>query len=203
MKNGACQLHGGKALKAHEQPRFKTGSHSKYLVSLKGGLRKAYEQAMSGDVSKLTDLTAELVLTEARISELLTRFDADLSAKRLGEIAGALDRADDAARRQDGKAAAEAMRDVKSLLASATRAAAMQMELTMLVEQKRRLSETHTRVLFSSGQALTFTDLLIFVAQFQEIANRYVTDLHQKASLAADIQGLLGPGASPPIDAGR
>lgn len=202
MKNGACRLHGGKALKAHEQPRFKTGAHSKYLVNLQGGLRAAYEQAMSGDVSKLTDLTAELVLTEARIGELLGRFDADLSGKRLAEIGTALDRAEESARNSNPKGAAAAMREVKALLASASRAAAMQTELTMLIEQKRRLSETHTRVLFSSHQALTYQDLLIFMAQFQELVNRYVTDIHQKAALVADLKGLLGPGAGPAIDAG-
>jgi hypothetical protein len=32
MANGRCMIHGGKSLKGHEHPSFKTGLHSKYFA---------------------------------------------------------------------------------------------------------------------------------------------------------------------------
>lgn len=70
MPNGRCKFHGGMSLVGPASGTFKHGRHSILLKDIKG-LGANYERALADP--DLLSLTAEIAITDARISDLLER----------------------------------------------------------------------------------------------------------------------------------
>jgi hypothetical protein len=77
-----CRLHGGKSLKGHESPQFKTGAHSKYLPTRLAAIYEDIEADLEVNI-----LSRNLKLREMFLREKLEMLDdAPDSAKAWSEL---------------------------------------------------------------------------------------------------------------------
>jgi hypothetical protein len=189
------------AQKGLEASNFKHGGRSKYVGHLFGEMATAYNRAVTDP--ELLSLAAELALTEARIVDTLEQRRLGASGDRYRAIGTALEALETAGRAQDGVAAADALRTLKTLVAAGNRDAALELELTAQLDLKRRLASTQARILRDTHQMLTQGQVLEVIAQLVDVVRRNVTNPSEITAVVVALSGLLDTGDRAPPDARR
>lgn len=190
MPNGRCRLHGGKTPGGIASPHYSTGRYSKHLPTR---LQARYEAA-AGD-SELLALRDDIALTDARLSDLLTRVDtgesgalwARLQELRLEVIA--------CKRAGDTVKMAEALNALLDLIGQAHTDYRAWGEIAAVLEQRRRLVESERKRLTDMQQTLTVEKAMLLIGAIGGIIKAHVQDRQTLASISNDIQGLISADA--------
>jgi hypothetical protein len=114
MENGRCKGHGGKSPKGTASPQFRHGRYSKYLSPL---LMERYDAGLQDD--QLLELSDEIVLVRTRITQLLQRTDAGISAQFISNLRKQWVRLKGAIRASNAETMGEAIEELDSLIHAA------------------------------------------------------------------------------------
>jgi hypothetical protein len=116
MSNGRCRMHGGSALAGIASPTFRHGLYSKVLPKR---LKTTFDALASQHDGDMLDLTPELLLFQARLTELLEHADALATYTRIAEIRKSWRALTSAQRRGDPIAVTEAVATLDRLIDAA------------------------------------------------------------------------------------
>ncbi len=184
-KNGRCRMHGGKALSGTASPTFKHGKYSKYLPTR---MLAAYEE-FSKDPDYLA-LRDDIVLVNARITDLLSRVDAgeagrvwQQAQKTWFDLRAAVNSGDETQQRKYVSL-------MDSLIGRGGKEWATWGEIFGLMEQKRKLAETERKRIVDAEQMLTTEHALMLVGAITGIIKAHIKDPVLMGKIATDIRNL-------------
>lgn len=183
MPNGRCKLHGGSSLKGVAAPGFKNGRYSKYVPAR---LLERYGEAQTD--GELLALREEVVLTDARLADVLKRVDMGESGA-LWNQAGVAYRESQTA--VDPLVQAAAHLKLNDLLTQGLDDWEAWDEIAKLVEQRRRLVESERKRLVDMQQMITAERATLLISRLAGIIQKHVTDRTILTAISADIGALL------------
>jgi hypothetical protein len=189
MPNGRCSKHGGKSLAGIASPTFKHGRHSRYIPAR---LQDRYAASIADP--ELLALREDIALLDARLSELLERVDTGESGVRWAMLAKAW--SDYKTSDHGTLDGIKARNTVDAIIEQAMTDYAAWGEIQVIVEQRRKLSESEQKRLVSMQQLITAEQAMLFVAAIQDAVKRHVTDRKVLAAIAADVAALSNRAAA-------
>lgn len=190
LPNGRCNLHGGKSLTGIASPSLRTGRHSRYLPAR---LLDRYNAAVSD--SELLALRDDLALLDARLSDLLERVDSGES----GERWTTLQKAWDGYCRFRGSGTTDeiiAWHALEDLFEQSATDYAAWGEIHVILEQRRKVSESEQKRLVAMAQVITSEQAMTFVTAIQASIKRHISDPKTLRAIALDMQALSNHGAA-------
>lgn len=140
MDNGRCRMHGGSSLRGIAHPSYKTGRYSKYVPNR---MAERYELAVSDP--ELLNLSEEIALVDARVSDVLSRVDSGESGRRWRELGRLRGEFLAAQRRQDQERMAEVLADILNGVRAGQADFEAWAEVVDLLERRRRLVESEQK----------------------------------------------------------
>lgn len=186
MSNGRCRLHGGKTPRGMLAGSYRHGKYSKYLPA---GLKEEYEAFLANpDRLHLDD---ELSLIALRIAKLSQRINTGESNKLWDDLKQAYRDFQEAGRRKDEVAAADALANLGKLINKGYSDAMTWSDIFRATDQYRRLIETQRRIESDRQTAVTADRAFLLIAALQEIVLRNVTDLVVQRRIADEMTKLL------------
>lgn len=188
MRNGRCNLHGGKSLAALASPATKHGRYSKYLPAR---LLGRYQEAL--DDEALLHLHEEIALLDARLAELVERVDAAESGRAWAELAFAWQ--DVANSRGDAILFASAVAKLGHIIERGNTDYAAWQEVADLVERRRKLAESERKRHIEMQTSIRVDQAMLLVQSLVASVREHVTDRNILAALQADILRIIGPAA--------
>jgi hypothetical protein len=189
-----CRLHGGKSLAGNASATFKTGRYSKHLPE---HLRARYQTAL-GDADLLV-MRDEVSLTDARLTDLITRLNDQDNAARWYSVRAAF-REYTQALAHDGEEDAADPAMLLTRLEGAIFAGSDDDRvwdgIADVIEQRRKLVESERKRLVDLQQMLTAEQAMVLLSQVADTVRRHVTDRTALAGISADLVRLMahGPG---------
>ncbi len=196
MPNGRCRMHGGATPHGPDLPQYKTGRYSKYLPARLAG---RYQEAQAD--SELLALREEVVLTDARLADVLKRVDTGESGELWRNAKGAFENFKSAQGKGDIDKSREALTDLSALLTRGQDDYATWDEVGKLLEQRRRLVESERKRLVEMQQMITAERAMLLISAFVGIIRNHVTDRATLAAISADVGRLVSADSGRPIDA--
>jgi hypothetical protein len=195
LENGRCHYHGGKSLAGIASPTFKTGRYSKVLPARLTG---RYEEAQSdGELLALRD---EVALTDARLSDLLSRVDTGESGALWAALGKAYQDLQDAQYISDpkkrGSVMAALMGEIGALITQGQGDYQAWHEVGAVLEQRRRLVESERKRLVEMQQTLTVEKAMLMIGAIGGIIKAHVADRTILSKISADISALTSHEAS-------
>lgn len=140
MTNGRCRMHGGKSLRGIASPSYVHGRHSKYLPT-----RMAERYVESVNDPELLNLSAEIALVDARVSDVLGRVDSGESGRRWRQLGSLRSEFMAAQRREDQQGMADALADILNGIRQGQADFEAWSEVVDLLERRRRLVESEQK----------------------------------------------------------
>lgn len=188
LANGRCRMHGGKMPVGAALPQFKTGRYSKYLPER---LMERYQQAAADP--ELLALRDEIALIDARLNDLLSRVEA-------GEAGVLWENTRKAwlsyLRKRDTPQEHEAQSLLDELIERGANEYQAWAEVHVIIEQRRKLSESEQKRLVAMRQMVTSEQAMMLIVALQDAVKRHVTDRAVLAAIAADVAALSNRQAS-------
>ena len=181
-----CHWHGGKSPRGLAHPSTKTGRFSKDLPTRMLG---NYQAALSDP--DLVALREELALVTARESDLLSRVDTGEAGAHWHGIRQALADFRSAQRREDGAAAASALREMERLVDLGIADYRAWAELLGAIESRRRLAETERRRLEAMQQMITTERAMLLVAALVDAVRRHVDDRRVLDAIGREVEKIV------------
>jgi len=135
-----CTVHGGLTPGGIASPHYKHGRHSKYLPNRLG---ERYAVAISDP--EILNLSAEIALVDARITDVLGRVDSGESGRRWRELGKARREFVAAQRKQDQDKMADALNDILMGIREGQADFEAWAEVVDLLERRRRLVESEQK----------------------------------------------------------
>jgi hypothetical protein len=179
-------MHGGKTPRGAGSVHFKDGKYSRCLPTR---LAAHYEAAAHDP--ELLELREHIALTDARITDLLSRVDTGESGQLWRQAQAAMHRF----RREQAHGHIEAMQRalgwIERLITEGAADYAAWQEVVGLIEQRRKLVESEQRRLTMAHDTLTAEQAMTLVAQMVAIIQRHVPDRVVLGAIAHDVQGLV------------
>lgn len=188
-----CRYHGGLSPRGAASPQFKHGRYSKYLPDR---LQVHYETAAADP--DLLSLRSELMLTDARLGELLATIGTGAGPERWQALATA-HAALDAARRTGHTAGmAAALTELGALITDGARDGEVWQEIHAVINGRRRLVQTEARRLQQLHQMVTVERVLGLMTAVAESVRTHVQDQDTLVAIQGDLSRLLAlPEARP------
>lgn len=171
MANGRCRLHGGRAVRGVEHPRFRTGETSRYFP--RGNLAALYNEAY--DRGSYTELREEIALATGMINQVLSGREESAGQifRRLQKEAQGIHRANAAGNQRQ---AAEHLNELMRLIACGATAEMQRAEVVSLMEQRRKLVDSEGRRLERERQMLTLQQVMMRDQIFMEVLKELLSD---------------------------
>jgi hypothetical protein len=166
-----CKHHGGLAPVGAANPNYKHGRNSKYMPAR---LRDRYQEAM--DDPDLLNITRDLALLEARITDLLQRVDFGEAGRHWSKAQNTFVAFKDAVDRGDSETMRIHLNSLERILAKGTADYAAWEEVISTIEQRRKLTETEMRRLEKMNQFVTAEQVSTLMASIAEAAKRVIQD---------------------------
>lgn len=186
MPNGRCRMHGGKSLSGAAHPNFRTGRYSKYLPQR---LLERYNDGLN-DPDLLT-LADDISLLTARLEELLQKIDSNDTGAGWKLVKATYAKLKTAIKAGDALNTAQRMNELERQINTSTTEWALWGEISLVLEQRRRLVETERRLLVEHDRVVTVDQLMIMVGALQEVIRTHVHDRNTLAAIASDIRSTL------------
>jgi hypothetical protein len=181
-----CFVHGGHSLRGMASPVMKTGKYSKHLPKR---LLEAYDK--SREDPEVLSLNDDIGLTEARISDVLQRVDANESGAIWDELAKTAQDFKAARRANDTERVGQLLEDILRLISKGKGDRENWREIGDLMERKRKLSESQLKLLTTKQEFISRQQAVQFVGALVAIVKENVTDPAEKRKIAAGIQTLM------------
>jgi len=181
-----CFHHGGSTPKGMASPHFKTGRYSKYLPKR---LLEDFANAL-GDQDLLA-LSSEISLLDARLGDLIRRVDTGESGeiwKALRDTYKALNQAREIG---DTVTMGVALAEIGKLITRGHMDYANWREISILIEQRRRLVESERKRLIDLHQMVRADKFMIFIQTLADSVKRNVHDKDALAAIQNDIAKLM------------
>lgn len=171
---GACGMHGGLSVAGPEHPGYVDGrrSHPKYRLS--GELAKAFEE-LGETIQNAFDLTAEARLLDARMAVLVSGLPLGGLATP-AKLKATITNVEAKILSGDPDAVLAALNELRESLAAARIEVSTWQEWRGLVEQKRKLADTHTRQRAQEHGPVTWPDLIAVVEYMRAGFFRFVPE---------------------------
>jgi hypothetical protein len=166
-----CKTHGGASLKGIASATYKHGGRSKYLPA---NLQTRYQEAV--DDPELLNLRTDLALVEARLAQLLERVDTGEAGALWKAAKDAFEDLRKAGVAKDPVAQQIAFNELSDVLGRGLSDYAAWNEISSLLEQRRKLSESERRRLVDMQQMISTEQAMLFAGQVLDIIRRNVSD---------------------------
>jgi hypothetical protein len=181
-----CHIHGGKTPRGAASPHYKTGRYSRDLPTR---LAARYQEAQEDP--ELLNLRSEIALTDALLTELITKLDTGES----GGLWRALEQTANAALAAKARGESdEATRQINALIGLVRRGAQEQEivgEIRACLDQRRRLVESERKRLVEMQQVITAERAMLLVSAIASVVMECVSDPDVRAAISRGIDGLL------------
>ena len=191
MPNGKCYVHGGATPKGIANPNTKHGRYSKDLPT-----RMLADYEAERTDPEILNLSEAIAVVRARQRELFRQVDKRGAASLFNDLSQAWKEFEAAQRAKDGPAMAAIMAEVGQLIKRGAADSAKWREITALMEQERKLTETEQKRRVSMQTMLTAEKGQLLVKALLASVNAHVSDKRALAAIGADIMALVGDGAS-------
>lgn len=188
-----CKLHGGASLRGVASPHFKTGRYSRYLPQ---DLAKRYHESLNDP--DLLNLSSELSLIDARLTELLGRVTTGESGALFRRLSSLWTEMTDADVRKDFDAQRAALHKIGEVIQRGLGDGAAWEEIDRLVERRRKLTESEGKRRIAMSQMLTPEQAATLVAALEAAVKEHVHDRETLRRIAEEISRFRG--ARPPYD---
>lgn len=173
MVNHRCDKHGGKSLNGIAATAYAGKGYSRYLPQR---IRADYDEALNDPA--LLELRGEIALVEARMADVLRQLYSGESGatwrtaqKTMGDLLLALQM-----QPPDPNAQALALNALRDAINKGAGDYALWDELRVLVDAKRRLTDSEARRAIAAKQFITLDKLGLFVDAFQSAVLAEVQD---------------------------
>ena len=181
-----CYHHGGRTPSGFAFPHHKTGRHSKDLPAR---LLARYETAISDP--DLLELRDEIAVTDARLSDVLTRVDRGESGQMWRELKTRWDAHLNARAEGDMEAERATLDEMGNLIQRGMADDAAWGEAMRLIDQRRRLVESERKRRVELQQVLTADQAMVMVTTLIDAVRRNVKDQKTLSAISNDIGFLL------------
>ncbi len=193
--NGRCRVHGGLNPQGVRQPSFETGRYSKIMPKR---LLDRYQEAMRD--RDLLSLRDEVMLIDARLSDVLKRVDSGEAEYLWKEARNTLRNYRKAVRAKDVDEAQACMKSLEEIVDRGLGDYAAWHDVRVLVQERRKLVESERKRLIEMQQTITSDQAMAFVAAIISSVKRNVADPVITEAISRDIARLIG---ARPLPSGR
>jgi hypothetical protein len=181
-----CRTHGGNALQGTAAPNFKTGRYSKVLPAR---LIERYNESKSD--KELLAMVEEIALIDARLADMLIRVEQGEPGELWEKLGDGWQALDQAMQSGDGIATMSAMRALETAIKRGASDWAAWAEISRLIEQRRKTSESEQKRLVAMQQMITSEQLLVLLGAISDTIRRHIHDRDILASISTDIGRLV------------
>jgi len=185
MANGRCRMHGGKAPRGPDAPRYRHGRYSRYLT---GTLKVRYDEMGWQDLASLAD---DIRLAAAIVTQLAEGLDVGATMegwRAVGALGGEVIAAIEHDQIPRAKAAAQ---EIQRVVRDARQQFLRLEELRRQQDHLRRLFGTQTERDRVAGEYLHRSVVLAVLSAAGERAARVVRDPAERIALASAMRGLV------------
>jgi hypothetical protein len=196
MENGRCEKHGGATPSGIASAVFKNGKSSKYLPTR---LLSRYEEALNDDT--LSDMTEDLAVIDARLSDLFLQLDDGGGGEIFLEATEAFTSFKHANQDGDKQAMRESLRRLEVSLQRGTKDGYLWTEIRTLQEQRRKIILSQAKHLQLTNQTIAVTKVNLLIAALLDSVRRNVTDRSALSRINNDFLRLTSRGTSKQLSA--
>jgi hypothetical protein len=182
-----CDRHGGKSLTGIASPALRTGRHSKYLPQR---MMEAYQTARQD--GELLDLSEEIALMDARLSDLMSRVDSGESGHLWTKARQAFKDFEAARIAKDSGAMGEALTALQQALNRGVSDYAVWEQIQGLMEQRRKLVETERKRRIDMHTMMRDDEAMLLVHYLLTSVTTHVKDRATLAAIQNDLTAVLG-----------
>lgn len=188
MPNGRCRMHGGKARAGALAPNFKHGRFSQFLPQRFSSLIEAVKH---GDILDLSD---DIVVVSARISEVMQRIDAGESGKLWEKAKASFGAFRQAQSDGDKDKIVSALSDLQGIFEKGAADYQAWDEVKDLFLRRTKMVESQRKRAVESHQMLAVDEVLGMMRALAESVKRHVRDPAAIANISADFARFSGVG---------
>jgi hypothetical protein len=189
-----CRLHGGKTLVGTACAHYRSGRYSEYVPEQ---LRAHYERAEAD--AELLSLRGEVALTDARLTELLSRVQTGESGALWADLKKAYREFQAAKHGKDVTRMQIALMRVEYLIDGAVQDHDAWTEIGDLIEQRRKLTESEFKRMVALGEMMTKAEALALVHRLIDILTVHIPDKKILSAIIVDMQQFTGPPQALPV----
>lgn len=191
MPNGRCRMHNGGALKGLAHP---STIHGRYSKDLPTRLLVTYQQAVSDP--ELLNMSAEIALTEARLSDLMRRVDKGESDRLWRELKATYRAMQDAQRAKDRQEVARLLNELGSLITHGHADVVAWSEVMTLIDTRRKLVDSEQKRRVAMQTMVRAEDATLLFRALVDVVHRHVSDKSILASITQEFSKLTAGGDS-------
>lgn len=177
-----CAIHGGKTPRGTALPQT---THGRYSKDMPTRLADRYEASRTDP--ELLDLSHEIGLTESFIADALRGFGTGESGALWKELADGWDCYLAAAAAGEEEIAGAALREVGEIIKRGSQPYQIRGEVMDLAERRRKLVESETKRRVQMQDMVTTGQVMVFLAQLQQVVMRHVDDPDARAAIAEEL----------------
>lgn len=167
-------------------PQYKHGKYSKYIPAR---LNETYQAARADD--RLLELRDEIALLDARITDVLKRVDTGESGGLWRQVKDAWDNWQASQLTGDPNVMRVALNDVDRLIKRGLADYAAWADVTRLLEQRRKLTESERKRLVELQQVITAEQAMVMFSVLIDSVRRNVSDRKALSAISEDFARVL------------
>ena len=199
MKNGRCNLHGGKSLRGIDSPTFKHGGRSKYLPQ-----RLANSYAELETDTEYTDLRANMRLREVFIREKLSMLDdAPESAELWDSFRKLWNDITKAFANEDYGMVLVLMNQGEQIIDERIIYFLTHKEIRADLAEQRKDSQAISSIEYKGENAVTMAEVLTFVGAVLNLVTSHVNDRQAQSAIFDGIDKLISAETRNPVTTNR
>ena len=181
-----CYHHGGKTPRGIASPQTTHGRYSKHLPTRLAAL---YQEAQNDD--ELLNLRDDIALVETRLKELVGRVEAGDAGTAWQGVQNSYRALRVGMQRKDTVMIQQSLTDLDGFIEKGMAERGLWQEITGLLDQRRRLTESERKRLIEAQQTITAERAMLLVGAIVGIIKANVTDRATLAKISADIERLV------------
>lgn len=180
-----CQVHGAGS---KNKPGGRPVQHGRYSKYLPTRLVSRYQEAK--DDPELLNLRDEIGVLDSRLSELLTRVDTGEASELWMKAHNAFHQFKIATAAKRQMEANKYFFELESILGEGLSDAAAWMEISSLIDQRRKLVESERKRLVEMQQMISVERAMILIGAIAAVIKENVTDRTALANISAELNRL-------------
>jgi len=187
MPNGRCRMHGGSTPSGIASPHYKTGRYAKHMPKR---MLETYEQARTDP--ELLNLSDDLAMVEARISDVLARVDSGEAGEAWEKLADAWNVLRIAQKAKDGPQTHIALATIGQIIDTGSGDWAAWREVFDLVERRRKLVMSEVKRRIQMQDMTDNAEVMIAVDKLVDAVVRHVSDRDALRAIQRELESVLG-----------
>jgi hypothetical protein len=181
-----CRVHGGMTPGGIASPHYKDGRYSRFLPARLG---PRYQEARAD--GELLALREDIALTDARLSDLLSRVDTGESGALWRSLMAARDELLARRKASDTLGQMAALNLIMELISQGHADYRAWGEVAAVLDQRRRLVESERKRLVEMQQTLTVEKAMLLIGAIGGIIKAHVADRNTLNAISRDISSLV------------